>query len=70
MRTLITTEDLPVAERFAYFRDVVFREPSPMAVHCDRPTDFSAQLDKADLLPARHSALVQAADAGTAGGAG
>jgi AraC-like DNA-binding protein len=48
-RTLITTEDLPVADRFAYFRDVVFQEPSPMAVHCDRPTDFSAQLDKAEL---------------------
>ncbi|MGI8336410.1 helix-turn-helix domain-containing protein [Actinomadura scrupuli] len=49
VRTLITTEHLPVADRFAYFRDIVFREPSPMAVHCDRPADFSAQLDKADL---------------------
>jgi AraC-like DNA-binding protein len=49
VRTLITTEDLPVADRFGYFRDIVFREPSPMTVHCDRPTDFSGQMGKIDL---------------------
>jgi AraC-like DNA-binding protein len=49
VRTLITTEDLPVADRFGCFRDIVFHEPSPMTVDCDRPADFSAQIDTADL---------------------
>jgi AraC-like DNA-binding protein len=46
---LINTDDVPVAERFGYFREAFLSELTPAEVSCDRPTDFSGRIRSADL---------------------
>ncbi|RAY13796.1 AraC family transcriptional regulator [Actinomadura craniellae] len=57
MNAVICTDDVPDTERFAYFREIVFRESSPMDVACARPAGFSARLRRVDLGPVTVMAL-------------
>jgi AraC-like DNA-binding protein len=49
MSELITTDDVPATDRFAYYRSALLRHSSPTEAYCDGYTDFSARMASSDL---------------------
>jgi AraC-like DNA-binding protein len=58
MDVVLSTEDLPVAERFAYWRDVTSRMVAPVETRSDQATDFRAFARLTDLGAVQVSEVV------------
>jgi AraC-like DNA-binding protein len=58
MDVVLSTEDLPVAERFAYWRDATSRMVAPVETRTDHAVDFRATARLMDLGPVQVSQAV------------